>query len=133
MFEKGRLLNLLVCAVFGLSGGAVSHLLFTAERASAQQTSDTVKAKRFELIDEQGRVLAVFGQGISQPSGSAELVIGSAHDGAVLSASALRIMDGNKARVVVGRFGIRDRGGAYSAMYQLLVQDANEKPIHLLK
>jgi|SRR5215204_13247 len=70
MSMRERILCLLVCAVFGLVGGAVSNLgLSGIGKAEAQPNSGVTKAQRFVVVDSRGNTLAELGN----DNGTAEL------------------------------------------------------------
>lgn len=134
MFEKARLLNLLVCAVFGLVGGMVSHLLFTTKAVSAQQTSDVIQAKRFEVIDGRGITRATFGIDSTHASAPPSLILRDGQALAELDGDSLTLTDDSgKKRVVLGVGAYRHSGGAMFRTYLLDIADNKGVTKHLLK
>ncbi len=115
MSRKDRVLCLLVCAVFGLIGGAVANLGFlSVRRAEAQPNSGVTKAQHFVVVDGQGKPLAELGN----KNGRAELIFYSDSKArSTLHHQALFFYDGSGAhRLGLGVFRPTGREGNHPAL-----------------
>jgi hypothetical protein len=116
MSGKDRILCLLVCAVFGLIGGALVNLGFlSVEHAKAQSYSSVSKAQRFVVVDDKGNDIAEFGN----KNGRAELNLNGSTARSTLSGDYLYFYDSSGVpRLSLGVFRPADprKESIYSAL-----------------
>jgi hypothetical protein len=130
MSRKERFLSLTVCAVFGLLGGTASNLFLRINQASAQEES-VVRARRFEVVDQNGRVAASFG---TPDGGTASLSIydsGSGKLNTLLNDRRLTIYDiSGHDRLVLGMLADPKIG---RCLPMLIMRDENARNIYEAK
>jgi hypothetical protein len=76
MSSRSRFLNLFLAATAGLAGGLIPHFFAAgvvhAQTPPATEASKEVRAQRFSLVNDQGKIVGFLGIG---QDGKAEIVL----------------------------------------------------------
>jgi hypothetical protein len=102
-----RFFFLVFCAVLAFAGGAVSNLWLSSVRSASAKSADepsVIRAQRFELVDDHGKVFASLGLNEAGQTRGGYLAFSDEKGNQRLELSLVHFVDG-KHRIVEGHEG----------------------------